>query len=137
MGYSDGWTDLSQNMRMDWNIDQALNGNVALTGQLDLSRSREITLGIALGNSLHSAVATLLQSLRTPFGQSQKKFVEQWERAYTHILQLEDQSGDGGNMYRSSFGLILAHEDKTYPGAFIASLSIPWGEAQGDEDRGG
>jgi glucoamylase len=137
VGYSDGWTDLSQNMRMDWNFDQALNGNVALTGQLDLSRSREFTLGIALGNSLHSAVATLLQSLRTPFDQSQKKFVEQWERAYTHILQLENQSGDGGNIYRSSFGLILAHEDKTYPGAFIASLSIPWGEAQGDEDRGG
>jgi glucoamylase len=33
--------------------------------------------------------------------------------------------------------LLRAHEDKSYPGAFIASLSIPWGEAVGDEDQGG
>jgi glucoamylase len=33
--------------------------------------------------------------------------------------------------------LLLAHEDKTYPGATIASLSIPWGEVRGDEDLGG
>ena len=29
------------------------------------------------------------------------------------------------------------HEDKTYSGAFIASLSIPWGYAKGDDDLGG
>ncbi len=33
--------------------------------------------------------------------------------------------------------LLLAHEDKTYPGALIASLSIPWGEAKSDDDLGG
>jgi glucoamylase len=33
--------------------------------------------------------------------------------------------------------LLRAHEDKSYPGAFIASLAIPWGEAVGDEDQGG
>ena len=36
-------------------------------------------------------------------------------------------SGDGGRLYHSSHSLLLAHEDKTYPGAMIASLSIPWG----------
>ena len=40
-------------------------------------------------------------------------------------------------MYHSSHSLLLAHEDKTYPGALIASLSIPWGEVKGDEDLGG
>jgi len=33
--------------------------------------------------------------------------------------------------------LLLAHEDKTSPGALIASLSIPWGQVKGDEDIGG
>jgi len=33
--------------------------------------------------------------------------------------------------------LLRAHEDKSYPGAFIASLAIPWGEMAGDEDQGG
>ena len=33
--------------------------------------------------------------------------------------------------------LLLAHEDKRFSGALIASLSIPWGEVKGDEDLGG
>ena len=33
--------------------------------------------------------------------------------------------------------MLRTHEDKSYPGAFIASLSIPWGESVGDEDQGG
>ncbi len=50
---------------------------------------------------------------------------------------MEHASGDGGRLYRRSHSLLLAHEDKTYPGAMIASLSIPWGESKGDEDLGG
>ncbi|HWI63524.1 MAG TPA: glycoside hydrolase family 15 protein, partial [Symbiobacteriaceae bacterium] len=33
--------------------------------------------------------------------------------------------------------LLQAQEDKTFPGALIASLSIPWGEASGDDNAGG
>lgn len=40
---------------------------------------------------------------------------------------------DGGNLYCATVGLLLAHEDKSDPGALIASPSIPWGEAKGDE----
>ncbi len=36
-----------------------------------------------------------------------------------------------------SHNVVLAHEDKTYAGAFIASASIPWGYAKGDDDLGG
>jgi glucoamylase len=32
---------------------------------------------------------------------------------------------------------LLAHEDKVYPGALVASMSIPWGETKGDADLGG
>jgi glucoamylase len=40
-------------------------------------------------------------------------------------------------MLRLSQCLLLAHEDKTFQGAFVASLSIPWGETKDDRDRGG
>jgi len=63
--------------------------------------------------------------------------VDQWERTRAHQLPLEKVSGDQGNLYHSSFSLLLAHEDKSYPGALIASLAIPWGEARGDKDQGG
>jgi glucoamylase len=33
--------------------------------------------------------------------------------------------------------VLLAHEDKSYAGAFVASASIPWGQVKGDDDLGG
>jgi glucoamylase len=137
VGQSDGWTDLAGNFRMDWQFDQALDGNVALTGELDLSATREFTLGLAFGDSLHSAVTTLLQSLGLEYEQQRERYLEQWERTLKHRLPLEPASGDEGRLYRSSCRLLLAHEDKSFEGALIASLSIPWGEARGDEDTGG
>jgi glucoamylase len=38
---------------------------------------------------------------------------------------------------RVSHKVLLAHEDKTFAGAFIASASIPWGYSKGDDDLGG
>ena len=38
---------------------------------------------------------------------------------------------------RASHNVLLAHEDKTYSGAFVASASIPWGQSKGDDDLGG
>jgi glucoamylase len=137
VGKSDGWTDLAGNFQMDWEFDHAPDGNIALMGELDLRGAREFTLGLAFGNSQHHAVSTLFQSLSIPFAEQDKRYAEQWGRTAAGILPLEKVSGDGGNLYRASCNLLLAHEDKSYPGAFIASLSIPWGEAVGDEDQGG
>ena len=137
VGFSDGWTDLSKDMQMDWEFDRAFDGNVALTAQLDISDSTDFTLGLALGDSLHNAISTLQQSLQPSFKEKTKLAIEQWNRPFRKILPLDKMSGDRGNLYHGSYSLLLAHEDKTYPGAFIASLSIPWGEAKGDEDKGG
>ncbi len=137
VGRSDGWTDLEDNFQMDWEFDSAPNGNIALMGEFDLAGKREFTLGLAFGNSQHHAVCRLLESLVTPFAEHEKKFTDQWAALGEAMPDLGKFSGDGGNLYRSSFDLLRAHEDKSFPGAFIASLSIPWGEAVGDEDQGG
>jgi len=138
VGHSDGWTDLAANFQMDWEFDHATDGNIALTGQLDLSTHREFTLGLAFGDTQHHAITTLLQALGTPFEAHHKRYTGQWDRTSARCqMPLEKVSSDKGNLYHSSFSLILAHEDKSYPGALIASLSIPWGEAAGDKDQGG
>jgi glucoamylase len=137
VGHSDGWTDLAANFQMDWEFDHATDGNIALTGQLDLRAHREFTLGLAFGDTQHHAITTVLQALGTPFEAHHKRYTEQWGRTSAHQMPLEKVSSDKGNLYHSSFSLILAHEDKSYPGALIASLSIPWGEAAGDKDQGG
>lgn len=137
VGVSDGWTDLADDFRMDWEFDAAENGNIALMGELDLRHGTEFTVGLGFGDSLHSATARLTQSLAFAFAEHRARFVEQWGRACHRLEPLAAASGDGGALYHASHRLLLAHEDKTYPGAMIASLSIPWGEAKGDEDRGG
>ena len=137
VGTTDGWTDLADDFRMDWEFEAAEDGNVALMGELDLGQGHEFTLGLAFGNNMHHATTTLVQSLGFPYVQHRERFIEQWDRASRHLAPLAPASGDGGRLYRASHTLLLAHEDKTYPGAMIASLSIPWGESKGDEDLGG
>lgn len=138
VGRSDGWTDLADNFQMDWEFDRALDGNLALTGEIDLAQHREFTLALAFGSGLQSAVAKLLQGLGIPFARQCQRFIEQWERTAHSRLPLEAASGDEGRLYSMSHSLLLAHEDKTYQGALVASLSIPWGQARGDaEGMGG
>jgi glucoamylase len=66
VGRSDGWTDLAGNFQMDWEFDHATDGNIALTGQLDLTRHREFTLGLAFGDTQHHAIATLFRRWAPP-----------------------------------------------------------------------
>jgi glucoamylase len=137
VGVSDGWTDIHGNFKMDWEFDCASDGNIALTGELDLSKTREFTLGLAFGDSQHRAVANLLQSLGAPFDEHLARYKKQWDETASSLKSLESASFDKGNLYNSSYSLLLAHEDKSFAGALIASLAIPWGEARGDHDEGG
>jgi glucoamylase len=113
------------------------SSNSPPTGQIDLSRGNDFTLGVAFGETEHAAVTTLLQSLSVPIDRQRQRFLEQWHRVCCNIARLEAASGDNGHLYRISHNVLLAHEDKTYAGAFIASASIPWGDAKGSEDLGG
>lgn len=137
IGTSDGWTDLRDDYRLGDVYDVAVDGNVGLLGEVDVSRTREFVLGLAFGDTLHGAVTTLFQSLGLTFAQHLARYVEQWQRSCRPLLPLEEFAGDGGRLYRSSVSLLLAHEEKTYPGAIIASLSIPWGDSRGDDELGG
>jgi glucoamylase len=135
-GTSDGWQDLMDNFKMDWEFSRADDGNLAITAEVDLSAGLEFTVGVGFGHSPQSASTLLEQALATSFAQVREKFVGQWQRTRSK-LDLSAHTGDGGSMLRLSQCLLLAHEDKTFQGAFVASLSIPWGETKGDQDRGG
>jgi len=137
VGVSDGWRDLRENFRMDWEFDEATDGNVAMMGEVAVPASGFFTVGLAFGDGLHAAVATLTQSLSVLFGLQRERYIAQWHRVSGDLPDLDRYAGDGGRLYRVSRSLLLAHEDKTFAGAIIASASIPWGDAKGDEDLGG
>ncbi|MGH6875356.1 MAG: glycoside hydrolase family 15 protein, partial [Aestuariivirgaceae bacterium] len=137
VGQSDGWTDLFDNFQMDWEFAAAEDGNIALTGELDIRANSDFTLGLAFGFGRHNAVTTLLQALGISFAEHRKRYIEQWDRACRNRRPLNNVGDQTERLYRSSHSLLLAHEDKTFAGAMIASLSIPWGEANSDDDVGG
>ena len=137
VGKSDGWQDITQHKGMTWEFGSAPDGNIALCAELDLSGRREFTLGLAFGESDQNAASTLFQSLGHRWADHRPRFVRQWQRLGEGTVPLGESSGDGGDLFHASRMLLLAHEDKSYPGALIASLSIPWGDAKGDDDLGG
>ncbi|HZL53309.1 MAG TPA: glycoside hydrolase family 15 protein [Terracidiphilus sp.] len=141
VGASDGWRDLMDNFRMDWEFGSATGGNVALMGELALANagvdgSREFTVAFGLGEGHHTATQQTMGALATPFKDQRTRFIEQWKRA-ANPEWLAEKAADGGKLMRASHNVLLAHEDKTYSGAFVASLSIPWGQVKDDDDLGG
>jgi glucoamylase len=137
VGTTDGWQDLSRNFKMDWEFDSATDGNIALTGELDIHQSQDFVLALAFGESLHHTLVTVAQALGTSFQSHRARFIEQWQRVCHHMQpKMAAMTGDDGSLYHISQNLLLAHEDKTYDGALIASLSIPWGEYTGDDLEG-
>src|SRR5204862_1793629 len=138
VGFSDGWQDLMDNFKMDWQFRSAPNGNIALTGEIDLPDSGEFTIAVALGRSYQSSATKLFQSLAEPFESNREAYVRQWQRAVINPeFDFSSDTSDGGGEYRLSRCVLLAHEDKVFQGAIVASMSIPWGEAKGDPDFGG
>jgi glucoamylase len=137
VGASDGWTDVSQHLRMEWEFDRAPHGNIALTGAIDPRDGAEFTVAVGFGRGPTYAVASVLQALGTPYSQLRARFLAQWHRRVDDPLHEPGLIQDGGLLWRASRTTLHVHEDKSFPGAFIASLAIPWGNSNDDEDRGG
>jgi glucoamylase len=66
VGTSDGYQDLCSNMKMEWQFGQALNGNIAVMGEVEVARQREFTVASAFGNGHHMALSGLMETLSTP-----------------------------------------------------------------------
>lgn len=141
VGSSDGWRDVMDNHRMDWQYGSATNGNIALFGELNLGAagsdgSRVFSVAIGIGEGHHTALQKTVSALATPFEEHRDRFIGQWHRV-ANPEWLAVKACDGGKLMRASHNVLLAHEDKTFSGAFVASASIPWGQAKSDDDLGG
>lgn len=140
VGESDGYQDLLKHRDMTWTFKNAPDGNVAMTAELHPDDEGRFLVAIGLGGSLTSAITPMEQALAQSFDRSYASFVRQWKRVRHEDDEgemLATHTGDEGSMYRLSRCILFAHEDKLFQGGLIASMSIPWGEAKGDEDLGG
>lgn len=135
-GVSDGLTALENTFTIGPEWDLAPSGSVGMTAEIDVPHSGEFVLALGFGLGLEAAATNLLQALGSSFERQRDRFTLQWQRAAHHSRPVSRASGDGGALAHASRMVLLAHEDKTFSGAFIASPSTPWGWARTD-DQGG
>jgi glucoamylase len=138
VGASDGWQDLRKHGRMEWRYARAMSGNVALTGEIDLEASSgEFVLALGFGGNPAEAGFRALASLRDGFDRAERTYLKEWNRWHRALTGLKSGRSSRLDLCRTSATVLRVHEAKSFPGGIIASLSIPWGFAKGDDDLGG
>jgi glucoamylase len=126
---SDGLTQLDADHTLATTYRDAPHGNVVQTARLDL-RGGAATLALGFGRDAAAAVAVAGTSARLPFQLTRDRFAGGW-RAYDARLR-RPPAGLGARLtaaYWLSANVVKASEDKTFPGAIVASLASPWGQA--------
>jgi glucoamylase len=138
VGVSDGWRDLSAHGRMTWFHDSAADGNIALTGEIDLAPvDATVVLALGFGRNAAEAGQQARAALLTDFDTIARDYVEGWQEFQRGCIDLGRLAESGFDLYRVSTAVLRTHEAMHLPGGMIASLSIPWGFEKGDEDLGG
>lgn len=131
VGTSDGWQDFAKNATMTWQYPYAENGNLALIGELAANSG---TLSLGFAETLEGARTLSRSGLADDYDETSSLFVEQW-RSWTRELRVPYTTPQMLREAELSAVVIKVHEDRTYAGAVVASLSVPWGSSH--DDAGG
>ena len=127
-GFSDGWQDFAHHGAMTWSYPEANDGNVALTGELPAA---EGVMALAFAETLSGARTLARSGLADDYEEVRRLFVEQWE-VWGKTLVIPYTSPELQREAELSAAVIKIHEDRTYGGALVASLSVPWGSSHDD-----
>ncbi len=123
-GVNDGYTDLMLHRRLMWRYARAADGNVVQTARI--ASPAHFTLALGFGKTPERAIAAARGSLARGFAAIRTQYDAGWAHYLERLIRVSPA-------YEREFELaamvIRASEDKTYRGAIIASMSIPWGYA--------
>ncbi len=137
VGVSDGWQELHAHKRLNRINTRAENGNVAVTGEIDLASSDgTFILALGFGPTAMEAGQHAQISLLEKFDDVQDAYIAGWQAWHARI-DSKVPADDETRLYRISAALLRTHESKRVEGGVIASLSIPWGFSKPDDDLGG
>jgi glucoamylase len=104
----------------------ALNGHVVATQDVTPGGSHEVTLALGFGRNQGQSVSVAQASLAHPFGQTTASYLRGW---VGYDAGLRPPPGSLRGSYYLSANVLKASEDKTFPGAIVASLASPWGQS--------
>jgi glucoamylase len=136
-GASDGWQDFNKHGEMRWRYRRAGPGNVALMAALPQCA----VLGLGFATSREAAATLAVSALLQPFDLVWSQQVEQWRRWHGNCHPHGKKAGKKiltaalNAQLKTSAMVLRTHQDQTFRGAMVASLSVPWGET-GEERPG-
>ncbi len=140
LGASDGLTELRAHGMLDhaYATTGAQTGSILLTAALSRPTARATTLDLVFGfgdtarasrQAADGALAEGHDAVLAHFnGQNGRVGWSTWLAGLKDLPRLAAQSEDGGKLAYASAIVLKTHEDKTYAGALVASLSNPWGD---------
>jgi glucoamylase len=125
VGTSDGWQDLASHGELTYAFQSATDGTVAISAEAS-NHHGVLALGFAYSPS--GAYTRARTALTADFDALRSHFLEAW-RAWGATLSLPRPDDTLGDAAELSAAVLKIHEDRAYPGAVVASLSIPWGNS--------
>ncbi len=133
---SDGLTQLDATHTLT-SYDTAQDGHIVATQDVTPRRDGVVTLALGFGRTQATAIATAGASLASRFALTEARYLAGWaaydsglRRPPSHLPGLSGaQAADLRRRYYLSANVLKASEDKTFPGAIVASLASPWGQA--------
>src|SRR5256714_1774946 len=118
---SDGLTELRSRGQLETRYARAADGNVVQMGEV---RGSKFTLALGFGREPAEALRNARASLSKGYDKASSEYDLGWQEYVRTLRRVEPKD----QMQFDMAAMVLkAHEDKTYRGAMIASLSIPWG----------
>jgi glucan 1,4-alpha-glucosidase len=133
---SDGLTQLDATHALTNTFTSAANGNLVQTAQLKLDDG-DATIALGFGTTQAAAVSAAKGSLRSGFNEISGAYDRGWNGYDSSLVAPpNDMAGLTNDQWRRlvdayylSANVVKASEDKTFPGAIVASLASPWGQA--------
>ena len=122
LGTSDGLDELLKRGSLSEHYVRAADGNVVQVASLN--QPAHFTLALAFGKEPAEALKNARASLAKGFLKTRAEYERGWHD-YVKTLRRVDAKYEA--QYDMAAMVLKAHEDKTFRGAMIASLSIPWG----------
>src|SRR3954447_23389575 len=137
VGVSDGWQELHAHKRLSHTYTRAENGNIAVTGEIDLvACDGTFVMALGFGPTAMEAGQHALITLLEDFDETHTEYISAW-RAWHARLVGGVPPKQRSHLYQISAAVLRTHESKRVEGGIIASLSIPWGFSKPDDDLGG
>ena len=127
VGNSDLWQDFDRTGRMTASYTEAGPGYVALGGELIAPSG---TIAVGLGSSKEAAATLALAALMEGFTILWRRYCALWRAWLATVPGLSQvaPASPEAALFALSATVIKVHMDKTFAGALVASLSVPWGD---------